>query len=77
MKISHLGHRKINCVICVYFNIQALVWGGGWWWCDDLLPTSAGLVVYELKSRCAVTLKANHHVFADVRAATIVHQTLV
>lgn len=40
-------------------------------------PTSAGLVVDELQPRCAVTLKANHHVFADVGAATVVHETLV
>lgn len=40
-------------------------------------PTSAGLVIYELKSRSAVTLKANHHVFADVRAAAVVQETLV
>lgn len=39
--------------------------------------TSAGLVVYKLEPRRAVTLVANHHVFTDVRAATVVQETLV
>lgn len=40
-------------------------------------PTSAGLVVDELKSRRAVALEADHHVFADVRAAAVVQEALV
>lgn len=40
-------------------------------------PTTAGLVVNELESRCAVTLKANDLILTNVRAAAIVHKALV
>lgn len=39
--------------------------------------TSTGPVVDELQARRAVTLKANRHVFAEMRAAPVVHQALV
>lgn len=39
--------------------------------------TTAGLVVDELESRCAVTLKANYLILTNVRAAAIVHKALV
>ena len=42
-----------------------------------MAPTPAGFTVYELQSRGAVTLVANHHVPAHVGAAAIVQQTLV
>lgn len=40
-------------------------------------PTSTGLMVYELESRCAVTFKANNHILTNVGAATVVHKALV
>lgn len=40
-------------------------------------PTTAGLVVDELESRCAVTLKANYLILTNVRAAAVVHKALV
>lgn len=40
-------------------------------------PTTAGLVVNELESRRAVTLKANDLILTNVRAAAIVHKALV
>lgn len=41
------------------------------------IDVSTGLAVYELQSRGAVTLEANHHVPADVGAPSVVQQTLV
>lgn len=40
-------------------------------------PTTAGLVVDELESRCAVALEADNLVLANVRAAAVVHKALV